>query len=130
MPSSLPQEVPTWWSTTLVVHTRARVNHQKSVLLAEDTETLLTDLAKAADVVVEEIRAAGGKAVANHDSVENGEAIIDTAIKNFGRVDVLLNNAGILRDVSFKNMKDADWDLINRVHTYGAYKVGNTRCGF
>lgn len=36
---------------------------------------------------------------------------------------MLLNNAGILRDVSFKNMKDADWDLINRVHTYGAYKV-------
>lgn len=78
---------------------------------------------KTADVVVDEIRAAGGKAVANYDSVENGEAIIDTAIKNFGRVDVLLNNAGILRDVSFKNMKDQDWDLITRVHTYGAYKV-------
>ncbi|PWY75548.1 putative peroxisomal multifunctional beta-oxidation protein [Aspergillus heteromorphus CBS 117.55] len=77
---------------------------------------------KAADVVVEEIRAAGGKAVANYDSVENGEAIINTAIKNFGRIDVLLNNAGILRDVSFKNMKDQDWELIYRVHTYGAYK--------
>ncbi|KAL4942087.1 hypothetical protein BDV06DRAFT_193092 [Aspergillus oleicola] len=77
---------------------------------------------KAADVVVDEIKAAGGKAVANYDSVENGEGIIDTAIKNFGRVDVLINNAGILRDVSFKNMKDQDWDLINKVHTYGAYK--------
>ncbi|PWY77909.1 peroxisomal multifunctional beta-oxidation protein [Aspergillus eucalypticola CBS 122712] len=78
--------------------------------------------AKAADMVVDEIRAAGGKAVANYDSVENGEAIIETAIKNFGRIDVLLNNAGILRDISFKNMKDQDWDLIYRVHTYGAYK--------
>ncbi|KAL2012868.1 hypothetical protein VTN00DRAFT_393 [Thermoascus crustaceus] len=77
---------------------------------------------KAADLVVEEIRAAGGKAVANYDSVENGEAIIDTAIKAFGRIDVLINNAGILRDISFKNMKDQDWDLINKVHTYGAYK--------
>ncbi|KAL3492012.1 hypothetical protein BJX62DRAFT_250960 [Aspergillus germanicus] len=77
---------------------------------------------KAADVVVEEIKAAGGKAVANYDSVENGDAIIDTAIKAFGRIDILLNNAGILRDVSFKNMKDQDWDLINKVHTYGAYK--------
>ncbi|RDW67200.1 putative peroxisomal multifunctional beta-oxidation protein (MFP) [Aspergillus mulundensis] len=77
---------------------------------------------KAADVVVNEIKAAGGKAVANYDSVENGEGIIDTAIKNFGRVDVLINNAGILRDVSFKNMKDQDWDLIYKVHTYGAYK--------
>ena len=44
-------------------------------------------------------------------------------MKNFGRIDILLNNAGILRDISFKNMKDEDWDLINRVHTYGAYKV-------
>ncbi|CRG91247.1 hypothetical protein PISL3812_08295 [Talaromyces islandicus] len=77
---------------------------------------------KAADVVVEEIRKAGGKAVANYDSVENGEAIIETAIKNFGRIDILINNAGILRDISFKNMKDQDWDLINRVHIYGAYK--------
>jgi multifunctional beta-oxidation protein len=80
---------------------------------------------KAADVVVDEIRAAGGKAVANYDSVENGEAIIETAVKNFGRIDILLNNAGILRDISFKNMKDEDWDLINRVHTYGAYKVSS-----
>lgn len=78
---------------------------------------------QAADVVVEEIRKAGGKAVANYDSVENGEAIIDTAIKNFGRIDILINNAGILRDISFKNMQDKDWDLINTVHIYGAYKV-------
>ncbi|KAI9840430.1 MAG: bifunctional hydroxyacyl-CoA dehydrogenase/enoyl-CoA hydratase fox2 [Thelocarpon superellum] len=77
---------------------------------------------KAADVVVDEIRAAGGKAVANYDSVENGERIIETAIQNFGRVDVLLNNAGILRDSSFKNMKDEDWDLIVKVHIKGAYK--------
>lgn len=84
---------------------------------------MTSDAVQAADQVVEEIRAAGGKAVANYDSVENGEAIIDTAIKAFGRVDVLINNAGILRDISFKNMKDQDWDLIDRVHTYGAYKV-------
>ena len=72
--------------------------------------------------MVDEIRAAGGKAVANYDSVENGEGIINTAIQNFGRIDILINNAGILRDVSFKNMKQQDWDLINKVHTYGAYK--------
>ncbi|KAF2836010.1 peroxisomal hydratase-dehydrogenase-epimerase [Patellaria atrata CBS 101060] len=77
---------------------------------------------KAADAVVEEIKSKGGKAVANYDDVSNGEAIIDTAIKAFGRVDVLLNNAGILRDVSFKNMKDQDWDLIFKVHVKGAYK--------
>ncbi|KAL6246620.1 bifunctional hydroxyacyl-CoA dehydrogenase/enoyl-CoA hydratase fox2 [Rhinocladiella similis] len=77
---------------------------------------------KAADVVVDEIKKAGGKAVANYDSVENGDRIIQTAIDSFGRVDVLLNNAGILRDISFKNMKDSDWDLINTVHIKGAYK--------
>ncbi|KAI0398844.1 hypothetical protein F4802DRAFT_104199 [Xylaria palmicola] len=77
---------------------------------------------KAADVVVQEIKAAGGEAVANYDSVENGDKIIETAIKAFGRIDILVNNAGILRDVSFKNMKDADWDLIMTVHVKGAYK--------
>ncbi|PHH59206.1 hypothetical protein CDD81_3561 [Ophiocordyceps australis] len=77
---------------------------------------------KAADVVVQEIKAAGGKAVANYDSVENGERIIETAIGAFGRIDVLLNNAGILRDVSFKNIKDEDWDLIVKVHIRGSYK--------
>ena len=74
-------------------------------------------------MVVDEIKKAGGQAVANYDSVEFGEKIIETAIKNYGRVDILLNNAGILRDISFKNMKDADWDLINEVHVKGAYKV-------
>ena len=54
--------------------------------------------------------------------MENGENIIKTAIDSFGRIDVLLNNAGILRDISFKNMKDSDWDLIMTVHVKGAYK--------
>lgn len=69
-----------------------------------------------------EIKAAGGEAVANYDSVEFGDKIIDTAIKAYGRIDILINNAGILRDISFKNMKDEDWDLIIKVHVKGAYK--------
>lgn len=60
--------------------------------------------------------------MANYDSVENGEKIIETAIKAFGRIDVLINNAGILRDISFKNMKDQDWDLVLKVHVKGSYK--------
>lgn len=78
-------------------------------------------------MVVDEIKATGGKAVANYDSVENGNRIIDTAIQNYGRIDVLLNNAGILRDVSFKNMTDQDWDLVIKVHVRGAYKVSLAR---
>ncbi|WP_434417737.1 SDR family NAD(P)-dependent oxidoreductase [Nannocystis pusilla] len=77
----------------------------------------------AADKVVEEIRAAGGEAVANYDSVEDGAKIVQTAIDAFGRVDIVVNNAGILRDVSFHKMTDGDWDIIQRVHVNGAFKV-------
>jgi multifunctional beta-oxidation protein len=77
---------------------------------------------KAADEVVKEIQAAGGVAVPNYNSVEDGEKIIETAIKNFGRVDVLINNAGILRDITLKNMKDEDFDKIIAVHLTGTYK--------
>ena len=74
-------------------------------------------------MVVDELKKAGYDAVANYDSVENGDRIIDTAIKSYGRVDVLVNNAGILRDITLRNMKDADWDLIHTVHLHGAYKT-------
>jgi NAD(P)-dependent dehydrogenase (short-subunit alcohol dehydrogenase family) len=76
--------------------------------------------------VADEITALGGVAVANHDSVstlEGGEAIVQTAIDAFGRVDVLINNAGILRDKAFHKM---DADLINQVidvHLKGAFFV-------
>ncbi|MBN8610044.1 MAG: SDR family NAD(P)-dependent oxidoreductase [Deltaproteobacteria bacterium] len=81
--------------------------------------------ATAADKVVAEIEAMGGKAVANHDSVENGEAIVKTAMDAFGRIDVLVNNAGILRDVSFAKMTEQDWNLIDKVHVYGAFKCSH-----
>lgn len=77
----------------------------------------------AADVVVDEIKAAGGEAAANYDSVEDGDKIVQTAMDNFGRIDVVVNNAGILRDKSFQKMTDEDWDLIYRVHVKGSYAV-------
>lgn len=77
----------------------------------------------AADVVVDEIKAAGGEATANYDSVTDGDKIVQTAMDAYGRIDVVINNAGILRDVSFHKMEDKDWDLIYDVHVKGAYAV-------
>ena len=76
----------------------------------------------AADAVVAAIKEAGGEAVANYDSVEDGDRIVKTALDAFGRVDILINNAGILRDTSFQKMSEEDWNLILKVHVNGAYK--------
>ena len=76
--------------------------------------------------VVEEIRAVGGEAVANYDNVataEGGERIVKSAIDAFGTVDILINNAGILRDKSFLKMEPENWKAVLDVHLQGAYHV-------
>jgi len=78
---------------------------------------------QAADKVVDEIKKLGGEAVANYNSVEDGDKIVKTALDKWGRVDILINNAGILRDASFIKITDKDWDLIYRVHLKGSYSV-------
>src|SRR5690349_14607036 len=79
-----------------------------------------------AQSVVEEIRTAGGTAVANTDSVADpagAERIIRTALDAWGRIDAVVNNAGILRDRIFHRMSTVDWDMVLKVHLMGSYYV-------
>jgi NAD(P)-dependent dehydrogenase (short-subunit alcohol dehydrogenase family) len=80
----------------------------------------------AADAVVDEIKKGGGKAVANYDSVATaagGENMVKTAVVNFGKIDIVINNAGIVRDKSFVKMVEEEWDVVLAVHLKGTYNV-------
>jgi NAD(P)-dependent dehydrogenase (short-subunit alcohol dehydrogenase family) len=79
-----------------------------------------------AGLVVDEIRKAGGEAVANYDGVDTyagGEAIVQTALDAYGKVDIVIANAGILRDRAFHNISEEDWDRLFAVHVKGSFNV-------
>jgi NAD(P)-dependent dehydrogenase (short-subunit alcohol dehydrogenase family) len=104
------------------------------LLAAEGAAVVVNDLggsvdgtggqASVADEVVAAIKAKGGTAIANHDSVSDfraAERIVATAVKEFGSIDVLVNNAGILRDRMIFNMTEEDWDAVIAVHLKGSF---------
>ena len=104
------------------------------LLAAEGAEVVVNDLGGArdgtgastsmADGVVDEILAAGGEAVAHYGSVtsrEDAQGMVDAAVNQYGKIDILIANAGILRDKSFKNMTDDMWDVVLDVHLRGTY---------
>lgn len=79
-----------------------------------------------ANAVVTEIKNAGGEAVANYDTVattQGAENIVKTAVDNFGKADIVVNNAGIVRDKGFAKMMEEDWDWVQSVHLKGSYNV-------
>ena len=103
-------------------------------LAAEGAQVVVNDLGgewdgqgsdnRPAQQVVEEIEAAGGKAVANYDSVSSWEGarkLVQQAVDTFGRLDILVNNAGILRDKMSFNMDESDWDSVIDVHLKGHF---------
>lgn len=105
-------------------------------LAAEGAKVVVNDLgggsdgagtsASPAEEVVAEIKKLGGDAAANFNSVATwagGEGIIKTAIDKFGRIDIVVNNAGILRDKMVFNMTEEEWDIIIKVHLYGHFYV-------
>lgn len=80
----------------------------------------------AAERIAEEIRANGGRAVANTSdvsTVRGGREILDSALQAFGQVDILINNAGILRDKTLMKLEESDWDAVISVHLRGTYCV-------
>jgi len=76
-----------------------------------------------AEQVCGEIKKAGGEAAPDYNSVVDGDKIVKTALDSFGTVDIVVNNAGILRDVSFLKQTDQDWDLVYQVHLLGSRNV-------
>jgi NAD(P)-dependent dehydrogenase (short-subunit alcohol dehydrogenase family) len=104
------------------------------LLAAEGAKVIVNDLGGArdgtgastsmADGVVDEINASGGEAIAHYGSVTNrddAQGMVDAAVTAFGKLDILIANAGILRDKSFKNMTDDMWDVVMDVHLRGTY---------
>ncbi len=86
-----------------------------------------------AEEVVETIKKAGGQAVANFNSVadpQSAQAIVQAAVDNFGRIDAVINNAGILRDRIFHRMSIEDWKQVIDVHLNGAFYVSRAAANF
>ncbi len=78
---------------------------------------------KIADQLVEEIRSAGGDALANYDSVENGEAIIDASMSTYGRIDIVINNAGIVTPETWTELTLESWQKTIDVNLTGVFSV-------
>lgn len=86
-----------------------------------------------AQLVVDEIVAAGGRAVANYDDISSwpgAKALVDQAVRTFEKLDVVVNNAGILRDKMLFNMDEEDWDAVVRVHLKGHAAVAHHACAY
>src|SRR3954452_17269546 len=113
------------------------VGRGEAILLAEHgAKVVVNDLGgsvsgdgsdkRPADDVVAVIKSRGGDAVANYDSVadfDGAKRIVDTAISEFGRLDVLVNNAGVLRDRMMFSMSPEDFDTVVKVHMYGTFNT-------
>jgi NAD(P)-dependent dehydrogenase (short-subunit alcohol dehydrogenase family) len=91
---------------------------------AEGARVVVNDLGEVAEETAAEVRTAGGEAVASNDDITSwtgGQALVETALRAFGRLDVLVNNAGILRDRMLVSMTEPEWDDVIDVHLKGHF---------
>jgi NAD(P)-dependent dehydrogenase (short-subunit alcohol dehydrogenase family) len=117
----------------IITGSGAGIGRQHAIAMAkEGAKLVINDLGgtrdgsgastKAADVVVDEIKKMGGSAVANYDSVatmQGAANIVKTAMSAFGRLDIVVNNAGILRDKTLLKMTEEEFDIVIAVHLKG-----------
>ena len=102
---------------------KIRLGRAYALLFAKHGASVVVNDLVNPDDVVQEIQQMGGKAVRNKASAEDGDVVVKAAIDAYGRVDIIVNNAGILRDKAFNNMEDSQWDQVIAVHLRGTYKV-------
>ena len=108
---------------TSLIRPICRLGRSYALLFAKYGASVVVNDLVNPDTVVQEIISAGGKAVPNKASAEDGDAVVKAAIDAYGRVDIVINNAGILRDKAFTNMDDKLWDQVIAVHLRGTYKI-------
>lgn len=116
MPWRSPGRGRGWWSTTWV-----------------PSSTVGGPAPAPAQEVVEEIRALGGEAVVNGDDVSDwsgAERLVGTAIETFGGLDVVVNNAGVVRDRMFVSSEEEEWDIVTRVHLKGHVAIARHACAY
>lgn len=102
-------------------------------LAAQGANVVVNDIGSAADDVVAEIRQAGGKAIAVQGDVGDwsmGDTLVSAAVDTFGSLDVLVNNAGVLRDKMLFNLSESDWDDVIRVHLKGHAAVSRAAAAY
>ena len=107
----------------LITGAGAGLGRAYALLLAKHGAAVVVNDLVNPDDVVQEIEKLGGKAFGVKASAEEGDCIVKAAIDHYGRLDILINNAGILRDKAFANMEDGNWDQVINVHLRGTYKT-------
>lgn len=122
-PNPKAQELDFKGKVALVTGGGAGLGRSYCLTLAKYGATVVVNDLADPEPVVQEIQKLGGKAVGVRASAEDGDTVVKAAIDNYGRIDILINNAGILRDKSFHNMDDKMFNQVLDVHLRGTYKT-------